>query len=217
MILQTRNIILERAKAQPLSFSDLSLAQGDAVLVAGPSGSGKTTFLSIIAGLQAPTRGQILLNGADLYDMPSSQRDRERGQNFGFIFQTLHLLPGLGVRDNILLAAKMAEKPAEPGRVENLLQSLGLKGKEHRKPHELSQGERQRVAIARAVLNRPKILIADEPTSALDDQNAQITISLIREQAKETGAALLLATHDSRIAQGFTKTLHLNTILMEAA
>lgn len=216
MILETRQLVLERSAPTRLFFEDLSVDKGESVLLLGPSGCGKTTLLSILAGLLKPTAGQVLLNGSNLYEMSSRMRDHQRGQNFGFIFQTLHLLPALTVQQNILLAAKMAGTSEGDERVDYLLQSLGLRDKAARKPHELSQGERQRVAIARAVLNRPKILIADEPTSALDDNNAMITIDLIRNQARETGCALLLATHDNRITQGFDKTIHLNSNLKDA-
>jgi putative ABC transport system ATP-binding protein len=216
-MLQTKNLSRERLNAKKLSFADFSLEKGEEVLLLGPSGSGKTTFLSIISGLLKPTEGAVLLHQKDVYEMPESVRDWQRGGMYGFIFQNLHLLPTLTVQNNILLAAKMAHKPEDVARLEHLLGSLGIVDKAQRKPHELSQGERQRVAIARAVFNSPEIIIADEPTSALDDENAQITINLIREQSTQTGASLLLATHDSRIVKGFQKTIHLDKSMRETA
>jgi ABC-type lipoprotein export system ATPase subunit len=140
-----------------------------------------------------------------------------RGEHFGFVFQTLHLLPSLTLRQNIALTADMAETKAEEGRLDYLLQTLGLADKAHRKPEALSQGEQQRAAIARAVLLKPQIIVADEPTSALDDANAQNVMTLLEQQAKDTGAALLIATHDNRIISRFKNIIRLENALKEAA
>ncbi len=207
--LHTAELSLHPAKDTVLSFPDLKLEAGKSLLLLGASGSGKTTLLSILAGLLPPTQGKVYINGEDLYEKTPFARDRLRGLRFGMIFQTLHLLPSLTVYQNIALAGKMAGITPDKNRIETLLTALGLAHKTLEKPDCLSQGERQRVAIARAVLNKPDILIADEPTSALDDENAAITINLIREQAKEYGASLLLATHDSRIKDGFDDVVRL--------
>ena len=209
MFLKSKNIIVHREGAAPLAFPDLSINTGDSVLLLGPSGSGKTTFLSVLAGLLKPSKGQVLIEDKDFYALSSSARDHARRQNFGFVFQTLHLLPSLTLVQNIQLAADMAEKQAEEGRLEHLLKTLGLTDKAHRKPDALSHGEQQRAAIARAVLLRPKIIMADEPTSALEDANAQAVMNLLEEQAKDTGAALLIATHDNRITNRFQNIINL--------
>ncbi|MEC7029804.1 MAG: ATP-binding cassette domain-containing protein, partial [Pseudomonadota bacterium] len=146
-----------------------------------------------------------------------AKRDQVRGQNFGFVFQTLHLLPSLTLRQNIALAADMAKTSPEDRRLDTLIQSLGLTDKAHRKPDALSQGEQQRAAIARAALLRPKIIMADEPTSALDDENAQKVMDLLEAQAKDTGAALLIATHDNRITNRFKNIITLTDQTKEAA
>ena len=211
MFLGSKNIIVRREGAAPLSFPDLSINTGDAVLLLGPSGSGKTTLLSVLAGLLKPSQGQVLIEDKDFYALSSSARDHVRGQSFGFVFQTLHLLPSLTLAQNIALAADMAETQAEEGRLERLLKTLGLTDKAHRKPDALSQGEQQRAAIARAVLLRPKIIMADEPTSALDDANAEGVMNLLEEQAKDTGAALLIATHDNRITNRFQNIINLES------
>lgn len=215
-ILQTRSISLTR-DAVPLSFPDMDVEKGARLLLLGPSGSGKTTLLSILAGFLSPTAGQVFFEGQDLYALPSAGRDALRGQRFGFIFQTFHLLPALTLRQNISLAASMADVPLDKTRLDQLLATLGLQDKTHRKPSALSQGELQRAAVARAVLNRPAMIIADEPTSALDDVNALVVADLLVEQAKETGAALLVATHDHRIASRFDAILDLQPVLKEAA
>lgn len=211
MFLESKNIIVHREDVAPLAFPDLSINTGDAVLLLGPSGSGKTTFLSVLAGLLKPSQGQVLIEDKDFYALSSSMRDHIRGQSFGFVFQTLHLLPSLTLAQNIMLAADMAGTKPEEGRLQHLLKTLGLTDKAHRKPNELSQGEQQRAAIARTVLLRPKIIMADEPTSALDDTNAQAVMNLLEEQAKDTGAALLIATHDNRITDRFQNIINLKS------
>lgn len=217
MFLKSQNISVKRGGAAAISFPDLSVDQGDSVLLLGPSGYGKTTILSVLAGLLQPTSGQVLIEGDDFYKMSSAKRDRVRGQNFGFVFQTLHLLPSLNLAQNVRLAEDMVAVKAEDGRVDELLKMLGLSDKAHRKPDALSQGEQQRAAIARAVLLRPKIIIADEPTSALDDENAQKVMDLLEAQAKDTGAALLIATHDGRIKDRFKTVIHLDKQMENAA
>ena len=186
-------------------------------MILGPSGSGKTTLLSVLAGLLAPSEGHVLFEGQNFYTLPSRVRDHVRGKNFGFVFQTLHLLPSLTLRQNIALAADMADLQRDENRLEHLIKALGLQDKAHRKPEALSQGEQQRAAIARAVLNRPKIILADEPTSALDDANAEAVMTLLNKQAADTGAALLIATHDHRIVHHFKNVIRLENQMKEAA
>lgn len=210
MLLQTHAITVERGNAPPLSFADLNVAAGETVLLLGPSGCGKTTLLSVIAGLLKPARGTVTWNGQDFYKADNAARDVLRGREFGFVFQTLHLLPSLTLYQNIALAADMAGLPQNKNRIDPILARLGLSDKTHKKPDALSQGEQQRAAVARAVLNAPKIILADEPTSALDDHNADAVITLLIEQARESNAALVVATHDARITKFFSKTIHLN-------
>lgn len=211
-ILRTQNLTMNHSTNTSLPFKDMTILKGQSVLLLGPSGCGKTTLLSIMAGLLPPSTGHVFHDGEDFYKIPSKARDKRRGKHFGFIFQTLHLLPYLNIYKNIELAAKMADAPLEKGRIETLLESLGISNKLKSMPHELSQGERQRVAIARAALNRPDIIIADEPTSALDDKNAQLTIELIKNQAKQHNSTLILATHDHRITDGFDTIVHLEHV-----
>ena len=209
MFIKSQGITIKRKNSPSISLPDIEINQGESTLLLGPSGSGKTTLISLLAGLLKPTTGQILIDGEDFYKMPSSVRDSIRGKQFGLIFQTLHLLPSLTLSQNIELAADMSETQPEAGRLEYLLETLGLIGKAHRKPDTLSQGELQRAAIARAVLLKPKIIIADEPTSALDDDNAQSVIELLDKHAKDTGAALLISTHDNRIKNKFKTIINL--------
>jgi putative ABC transport system ATP-binding protein len=218
MLLQATNIAVSRKGSPVLRFADLSLAEGGRLLLLGPSGSGKTTLLSVLAGLLPPDAGgKVSFAGQDIYALPPRARDRLRGRDYGFVFQTLHLLPSLSLRQNVALAATLAGAPESETRIDPLLAALGLADKARRRPEALSQGEQQRAAIARAVLNRPRLIIADEPTSALDDANAMAVMELIERQAAETGAALLIATHDNRITNRFENVMTLDHRLKEAA
>lgn len=216
ILIEAKNIAVDRPGSPVLHFQDCSIGQGQKVLLLGPSGSGKTTLLSVLAGLLKPTQGMVSIEGKDLYNLSAKERDHLRGRRFGFVFQTLHLLPSLTLRQNIALAGDMTGNVDE-ARLDYLLKTLGLSDKAHRKPDALSQGEQQRAAIARAVLNRPAIIVADEPTSALDDANAYAVIELLEQQARETGAALLIATHDNRISGRFENIINLKMQMKDAA
>ena len=216
MLITSKSIAVDRPGSPVLHFADCVVNKGDRVVLLGPSGSGKTTLLSVLAGLLRPTSGTVMVEGQDLYTVSARQRDRLRGRRFGFVFQTLHLLPSLTLRQNIALAGDLTGR-ADQARLDHLLNTLGLADKAHRKPDALSQGEQQRAAIARAVLNRPAIIVADEPTSALDDGNAKKVIDLLQAQAAETGAALLIATHDNRITGRFENIITLRNQIPEAA
>ena len=215
-LLDVRQVTVERPGAPALRFGDFQIGQGEKLLLLGPSGCGKTTLLSVVAGLLAPASGTVMFQGRNLYTLSGRARDHLRGRQFGFVFQTLHLLPSLTLRQNIALAADMSGA-SDPARIDTLLSTLGLTDKANRKPDALSQGEQQRAAIARAVLNRPALIIADEPTSALDDANAAIVVDLLEQQAQDSGAALLIATHDNRITSRFSNIVNLGTAMRQAA
>ena len=178
-------------------------------LVLGPSGCGKSTLLHLIAGLIRPSRGSVVIEGQDLAAMPAAALDAFRGRRIGIVLQSMHLIGALRVRDNLRLARSLARLPPAPQRIDGLLEELGLAPLARAWPRELSQGERQRLAIARAVLNHPALILADEPTSALDDANCAAVVDLLRGQAEATGATLLVATHDQRLAPHFAQRLEL--------
>jgi len=183
---------------------------GDHWVLLGKSGSGKTTLLHVLAGLLTPSEGEVVVSGTSLYRMSDAERDAFRARHIGIVFQQLHLFSTLTVEQNILMAPWLAAAHQDIGRVQGLLERLGLGDRAGAFPHELSQGQRQRVVLARAVFNRPSILLADEPTSALDDQHADDVALLLQETAAEAGATLLIATHDTRITTRFTNVLHLD-------
>jgi putative ABC transport system ATP-binding protein len=175
------------------------VGRGEAWLLAGPSGSGKSTLLHLIAGLTAPTSGRIVVAGQDLAQLAPGARDRWRGRTIGLVPQRLHLIGAVSVADNLRIALALAGAEADEARVRALLDAVGVGALAHRYPHELSQGQAQRVAIARAVVHRPVLVLADEPTAALDDEHAASALELLRAQALEAGATLVVASHDARV------------------
>lgn len=213
-LLKTETITVQYGPNSPvIKFPDIIVQPQEKILLLGDSGCGKTSLLSVIAGLLKPKTGSVFVQGTDIYKMNTKERDHLRGQKFGFVFQTLHLLPSLSIDQNIRLAADMAGVNVEGDRMHDLLSSLGLSQKQHAKPHELSQGQQQRAALARSLYHAPALVIADEPTSALDDRHANAVIDLLEKQTRESHSALLVATHDHRIKGRFDKVIELSAIL----
>ena len=200
------------ASHKVLSIPQLQVEEGKHLLILGASGSGKTTLLHILGGLLAPQEGTVRIGQTDLYRLSGAQRDKYRGQNIGLIFQKAHLISALSVQDNLLLAQYLAGMAQDRGRVKEVLTSLGLADKLYKKVNALSQGEQQRVTIARALLNRPRVILADEPTASLDDTNAHKVIDLLKSQAEQNNASLLIATHDQRVKDQFELQLNLATL-----
>ena len=200
------------ASHKVLSIPQLQVEEGKHLLILGASGSGKTTLLHILGGLLAPQEGTVRIGQTDLYRLSGAQRDKYRGQNIGLIFQKAHLISALSVQDNLLLAQYLAGMAQDRGRVKEVITSLGLADKLYKKVKALSQGEQQRVTIARALLNRPRVILADEPTASLDDTNAHKVIDLLKSQAEQNNASLLIATHDQRVKDQFELQLNLATL-----
>lgn len=196
-----------------LHFAGMQLLQGEHCLLNGPSGSGKTTLLYAIAGLVRTLEGTITLAGTNISAISEAARDHLRGRQIGMIFQTLHLVRSLNVLDNLLLASYVAGMSRGKERSLELLDRLGIADKAAALPEELSQGQAQRVAIARAVLHRPALILADEPTSSLDDAVCADVVELIRQTARESGATLLISTHDSRVKNHFDRVVSLGGAL----
>jgi putative ABC transport system ATP-binding protein len=189
--------------AEPLTILhplDLHVARGAFLAVTGPSGSGKSTLLGLIAGLDAPTAGRVLVDGADITALDEDRLARLRGQKIGFVFQFFHLVPSLTALENVMVPMEIAGLPGARARAAALLTEVGLTGRGHHYPSQLSGGEQQRVAIARALANDPPILLADEPTGNLDTANGRHVIDLLCGVNQRHGTTLVLATHDAALA-----------------
>jgi putative ABC transport system ATP-binding protein len=179
---------------------DLHIPTGQFVSVVGPSGSGKSTLLGLIAGLDAPTTGEIILHGQNITHMNEDQLAEFRGQYVGFVFQSFHLIPSLTAYENVLVPMEIMSLPGAVKRAQALLDEVGLHDRGHHYPSQLSGGERQRIAIARAFANEPQILLADEPTGNLDSRNGTHIFDLLLNLNRERGTTLLLVTHDHQLA-----------------
>lgn len=207
MLFEIENLEYKEEGRAILGNRNLSIETGQNMLLLGSSGCGKTTLMNVMAGLLRPSSGDVAFEGNSYASLSERQLDQLRAENFGFVFQKLHLIGHLNVEQNIALAQN---KP-DPGRVQSLINDLGLSGKEKQKARDLSVGEAQRAAIARAVANNPKVIFADEATSALDDTNTTRVMDLIFEQAKKTGATVIAATHDARIKARFKTVLEITS------
>jgi putative ABC transport system ATP-binding protein len=209
-VLAIQDLVQRFGARTVLQIAGWSVARGGHTLVLGPSGSGKSTLLHLIAGLLRPTAGRIEVEGRALAALRPAELDRLRSRSIGIVLQRLHLIGALSVRDNLRLARSLAGLPAEPARIDALLDRLGLRPLARALPQQLSQGEAQRVAIARALVNRPALILADEPSAALDDANCAAVTDLLLRQAEASGATLVIATHDRRLAPWFAAQLTLD-------
>jgi len=191
-------------------FRDVSLAvaPGEFVAIVGESGVGKSTLLNCMAGLDRWDEGRILVDGTDLATLDDEGRALLRRAQLGFVFQAFHVLPHLDVAQNVGLPLLLLQRPDDT-RVRAMLDAVGLAGLGARLPQELSGGQLQRVAIARALVHAPKLLLADEPTGNLDPATASRVLEVLRTQAKETGAALVLVTHSDHAATLADRVLRL--------
>jgi len=181
---------------------DLAVPPEAFVAIVGPSGSGKTTLLGLLAGLDEPSAGRVLLDGQDLFGLTEDGRAEFRAANVGFVFQTFHLLPTLTALENVLVPLELrGDYDGALGRAEALLGRVGLGERLDHYPAQLSGGEQQRVALARAFANRPKILFADEPTGNLDQETGRGIIEMMEELNRDARTTLVLVTHDLSLAE----------------
>jgi putative ABC transport system ATP-binding protein len=188
---------------------DLRIAAGQFVAVTGPSGSGKSTLLGLIAGLDAPTTGRILIDGVDITALDEDSLARLRGSRIGFVFQFFHLIPSLTAFENVLVPLELAGAAEPGGRARALLEEVGLTARGHHYPSQLSGGEQQRVAIARALANDPPVLLADEPTGNLDSVTGLQIVELLERINQVRRTTLVLVTHDPEIAGRARATISL--------
>ncbi len=189
---------------------DMFIPRGQFVAVVGPSGSGKSTMLSLVAGLDAPTTGDIFLDGEYINRLSEDELARLRGAKVGFIFQSFHLIPSLTAYENILVPMEIMKLQQARARAQKLLDEIGLHERGHHYPSQLSGGEQQRVAIARAFSNDPAILLADEPTGNLDSKNGMHVFELLVKLNRERGTTLLLVTHEHALAEQADRIISLN-------
>jgi putative ABC transport system ATP-binding protein len=197
---------------QPLTILhplDLVVPKAQFLAITGPSGSGKSTLLGLIAGLDAPTAGRILIGGRDITGLNEDALARLRGATIGFVFQFFHLIPSLTALENVMVPMEIAGRTDAAARAGALLAEVGLTDRGHHYPSQLSGGEQQRVALARALSNDPPILLADEPTGNLDLANGQHVMELLLETRASRGATLVLATHDPALASRADAVLRL--------
>ncbi|MFN8059345.1 MAG: ABC transporter ATP-binding protein [Vicinamibacterales bacterium] len=179
---------------------DLEIAAGRRFAVVGPSGSGKSTLLGLIAGLDQPTTGEIVIDGTNITTLSEDRLARFRGRHIGFVFQAFHLVPSLTALENIMVPLELAGADDAVARAARLLDGVGLRERGHHYPSQLSGGEQQRVAIARALANEPKLILADEPTGNLDSVNGAHIIDVLFQAADDRGATIVLVTHDRELA-----------------
>ncbi len=205
----SRHYLMGETRVRAVDDVSFSIARGEYLALLGSSGSGKSTLLNLMAGLDRPTAGSIVANGADLAALSPLDLARYRRNTVGMIFQSFNLLPRMTLEENVELPLRLAEleRAERPGRVREALEHVRLTHRIGHRPPELSGGEQQRVAIARALVNRPKILLADEPTGNLDSATGETILSLLRELQTQLGMTIVMVTHERPLAERFADRL----------
>jgi putative ABC transport system ATP-binding protein len=194
-----------------LFVENLEISQGEKLAIVGPSGSGKTTFLDLVAGIQLPRSGAVVVADTELSALNDEKRRNFRLTQMGLVFQEFELLEYLSVSDNIklpfLINRTLKAVSVSSSMIAELASQVGIADKLSRRPRQLSQGEKQRVAICRALIHRPRVLLADEPTGNLDANNKNRIVDLLLEQASQTGSTLIVVTHDQALMDRFDKVI----------
>ena len=224
-LLETRDLKkhyrMGESTVRALDGVSIAVDQGEFIGLLGPSGSGKSTLLNLIAGLDRATEGSLRVFGDDLAQMSSDALSRHRQRNVGIVFQSFNLVSTMSAAENVALSMMFAgvARPERDRRAHELLEALGLGGRERHRPPELSGGEQQRVAIARALANRPHLLLADEPTGNLDSRTSAEIMALLTELNERDGKTIMMVTHDAGLAQRYahrTVTLLDGTVVAES-
>jgi putative ABC transport system ATP-binding protein len=187
----------------------LEIAEGRLTAIMGPSGSGKSTLMHLLAGLDTPSEGTVVLDGVDITKLNEKKLTLLRREKIGFVFQFFNLLPMLTAEENITLPLAIAGTKIDQKWVDEMLQTVGITDRRHHRPAELSGGQQQRVAVARALITRPKVLFADEPTGNLDSQSSKEVLSLLRRSVDELGQTIVMVTHDAGAAAQADRILFL--------
>ncbi len=197
-------------RVEALKGIDIFIKKNETLFIVGPSGAGKSTLLHILAGFEKPDKGEVILDGENIYRLPDRRQAAVRNEKIGFVFQFYHLLPEFTAAENVMLPALMrhrCDKRAVMEKAESLLAKVGLSKRVSHKPAELSGGERQRVAIARALVNSPKVLFCDEPTGNLDSKNSRAIYDLLFGINKEENLTLAVVTHETAFAANADRCL----------
>ncbi|MGB6607808.1 MAG: ABC transporter ATP-binding protein [Atribacterota bacterium] len=208
-----------KIKVPALRGVDLNVEEGEFTTIFGPSGSGKTTLLNMIGCLDTPTEGEIRLNDKKVSDLSRKALAMTRRHNIGFVFQSYNLIPVLTAYENVEFAIRLIDHTSAlqiKEKVLKILEEVGLKGFENRRPNELSGGEKQRVAIARALVKEPKIVLADEPTANLDSKNAADVVDIMRKMNKELNTTFIFSTHDPMVMKYARRLINLKDGMISA-
>jgi putative ABC transport system ATP-binding protein len=205
-----KSLSLGRERVDVLKGISLHIERGELVAIIGPSGSGKSTLLGIIAGLDAPTRGQVLVNGLDITHLGEGRLATVRNQQIGMVFQAFNLIPTLSALENVAVPLYVGRHPGAPEtRAREMLEMVGLGHRLRNRPNQLSGGEQQRVAVARALVTHPAIVIMDEPTGNLDKRNGANVLQMIRDLRTQLRTTFVIATHDPDIAASADRSIHI--------
>jgi len=206
----TRSLPLGGGLVEILRGVSFAVQRGEFVALMGPSGSGKSTLLGVIAGLDRPTAGHVLVDGIDITTMPESRLAAVRNAKIGMVFQAYNLIPTLSAQENVEVPLYAGQHPGSPAaRAREMLDLVGLGPRAAHRPNQLSGGEQQRVAIARALATSPAIVIADEPTGNLDARNGENILQLMAALRDRTGSTFLVATHDQHVAERAQRVMHI--------
>jgi len=205
------------ARTYALRGVSFSVKRGDFVAIVGPSGSGKSTLLNLIGALDRPTSGKVIIGGVDISRLKSSELARIRNTKIGFVFQSYNLIPRMTAVENVelpLLLWRMSSVKRREIAI-SLLEGLGIGGRAHNKPEQLSGGEQQRVAIARALATNPEMILADEPTGNLDTKNADLVMDLLQQLNEDKGKTLIVITHNPEVAARAHRVIYLRDGMIE--
>ncbi|MGB5443917.1 MAG: ABC transporter ATP-binding protein [Psychromonas sp.] len=206
----SKSVFANAAELSILKDITFEVFSGETVAIIGTSGAGKSTLMTLLAGLDVVSSGEIELLGQPLSLLDDEQRAKIRSESIGFVFQNFLLIPSLTALENVTLPAILRGEGEDKDKAQRLLASVGLSGRETHLPSQLSGGEQQRVALARAFMTQPKILFADEPTGNLDEHTAETIIQLLFEMNRDHGTTLVLITHDANLAKRCERTLSIH-------